>query len=66
KDEIEIEDLMATNITKVLQDLVDLFDPIFGANNKEKITLMDEKETTMKFNSKSLVQYVLSDNNLYE
>ncbi|CAG8825469.1 28807_t:CDS:1, partial [Dentiscutata erythropus] len=40
---------MATDITKVLQDLVDLLDLTFGANNKEKITLVDEEETTMEF-----------------
>ncbi|CAG8475615.1 28659_t:CDS:2 [Gigaspora margarita] len=66
KDEIEIEDLIATDITKVLQDLVDLSDPIFGANNKEEITLIDEEETTMEFDSRSLVQDVLSDDDLYE
>ncbi|CAG8806022.1 31680_t:CDS:2, partial [Gigaspora margarita] len=65
KDEIEIENLMATDITKVLQDLVGLSDPIFEANNKEEITLMDEEETTMKFDSRSLVQNVLSDDDLY-
>ncbi|CAG8843138.1 34453_t:CDS:2, partial [Gigaspora margarita] len=43
------EDLTATNIIKVLQDLVDLSDPIFGASNKEKITLMNKEETTMEF-----------------
>ncbi|CAG8712473.1 3672_t:CDS:2, partial [Gigaspora rosea] len=66
KDEIEIENLIATDITKVLQDLVDQSDPIFEANNKEEITLMDEEETTMEFDSKSLVQDVLNDDDLYE
>ncbi|CAG8743407.1 7060_t:CDS:2, partial [Gigaspora rosea] len=37
--------------TNSLQDLVDLSDPIFGASNKEEITLMDEKETTMEFDN---------------
>ncbi|CAG8799236.1 5509_t:CDS:1, partial [Dentiscutata erythropus] len=41
--------LTATDITKVLQDLIDLSDPIFGANNKEEITLMNKEETTMEF-----------------
>ncbi|CAG8756470.1 23771_t:CDS:1, partial [Dentiscutata erythropus] len=50
----------------VLQDLVDLLDPTFGANNKEEITLMDEEEATMIFYSNSLVQNKLSDSDLYE
>ncbi|CAG8804041.1 44828_t:CDS:2, partial [Gigaspora margarita] len=66
EDEIEIEDLMATDITKVLQDLVNLSNLLFGANNKEEITLIDKEKTNIEFDSKSLVQDVLSDDDLYD
>ncbi|CAG8771474.1 5034_t:CDS:1, partial [Cetraspora pellucida] len=40
KDELEIVNLTANDITMALQDLVDLSDPVFGTNNnQEEITL---------------------------
>ncbi|CAG8805190.1 2359_t:CDS:1, partial [Cetraspora pellucida] len=46
-----------------LQDLVDLSDLIFGANNNQKeITLFNREETNMEFEYMLLVQDTLGDN----
>ncbi|CAG8804952.1 39318_t:CDS:2 [Gigaspora margarita] len=55
KDELNIEDLAANNITMALQDLVDLSDPIFGADNNQEKPIFTNKETSMEFDSRLLV-----------
>ncbi|CAG8511964.1 1675_t:CDS:2, partial [Racocetra fulgida] len=48
--------------------LENLLDPIFGTNNnyQEEITLIDKKETNMKFECTFLVQDALGDSDLYD
>ncbi|RIB16628.1 hypothetical protein C2G38_2316042 [Gigaspora rosea] len=66
RDEIEIMDLIVNDITTVLQDMVDLLDPIFGANNNQEEPILTEEEMNMEFESRSIVQDILSDSDLYE
>ncbi|CAG8777917.1 34174_t:CDS:2, partial [Gigaspora margarita] len=69
EDEMDIVNPTTNDITMALQDLVDLSDPIFGRNNNQgeaQETVSTDEEPSMEFESKSLVQDILSDNNLYE
>ncbi|CAG8693707.1 24035_t:CDS:2, partial [Gigaspora margarita] len=67
---IELCNNLTTNdITMALQDLVDLSDPIFGADNNQVNPILTEeetKETSMEFESRSLVRDMLSDSDLYK
>ncbi|CAG8828724.1 4630_t:CDS:2, partial [Gigaspora margarita] len=63
--EIELH-LAANDITMALQDLVDLSDPIFGADNNQEEPIFTDEETSMEFDSRSLVWDMLSDGDLYE
>ncbi|CAG8835011.1 2241_t:CDS:2, partial [Gigaspora margarita] len=61
-DFMEIELYLAVNdITIALQDLVDLLDPIFGADNTHKKPILTDKETSIEFDSRLLFQDMLSD-----
>ncbi|CAG8855207.1 30684_t:CDS:1, partial [Gigaspora margarita] len=66
RDEIEITDLIVNDITAALQDLVDLSDPIFGANNNQEEPILTQEKINMEFESSPIVQDALGDNDLYE
>ncbi|CAG8749334.1 23207_t:CDS:1, partial [Gigaspora rosea] len=69
ENEMNTVDLTTNDITMVLQDLVDLSDPIFGADNNQVesiLTKEETEETSIEFDSRSLVRDMLSDNDLYE
>ncbi|CAG8818124.1 43821_t:CDS:2, partial [Gigaspora margarita] len=61
EDKMNTEDLAVNDITMALQDLVDLSDPIFGVDNNQEEPIFTDKETSMEFDSRSLVQDMLSD-----
>ncbi|CAG8818722.1 12589_t:CDS:2, partial [Gigaspora margarita] len=65
ENEEEIVNPTANEITMAFQDWVNMSDPIFGLNNnQDAIVLTEEEEANMNFESRSLVQYVLSDSDL--
>ncbi|CAG8842771.1 37979_t:CDS:2, partial [Gigaspora margarita] len=63
--EIELHNNLTTNdIIAALQDLVDLSDLIFGADNNQVESILTEeetKETNIEFESRLLVQDMLSN-----
>ncbi|CAG8814890.1 8740_t:CDS:2, partial [Gigaspora margarita] len=69
KNEMNTVDLTTNNITMAFQDLVNLSDPIFGVDNNQVEPILTEEETektSIEFESRSLVQDILSNSDLYE
>ncbi|CAG8703699.1 1653_t:CDS:1, partial [Dentiscutata erythropus] len=50
-----IIDLLTNDITMAFQDLADLSDPVFGANNNQEELIMTEEKINMEFESRSIV-----------
>ncbi|CAG8746189.1 18064_t:CDS:1 [Gigaspora margarita] len=65
-NEVEFVSLIANEITIALQNWVDLLDSIFGLNNSQEETILSEEEINMEFESRSLVQNILSNSDLVE
>ncbi|CAG8840537.1 40939_t:CDS:2, partial [Gigaspora margarita] len=64
EDEVEVVNFTANEIAIVFQDWVDISDTIFGLSNNQEETILAEEEVNMDFESRSLVQDVLSDSDL--
>ncbi|CAG8848990.1 40645_t:CDS:2, partial [Gigaspora margarita] len=66
EDEEEIVDPTANEITMAFQDWIDISDLIFGLSNNQEEPILAEEEVNMNFESRSLVQDILSDGDLVE
>ncbi|CAG8669295.1 16660_t:CDS:2 [Gigaspora margarita] len=63
---VEKELKLRDDFAKIELHLVNLSDPIFGADNNQEEPIFIDEETSMEFDSRSLVQDMLSDSDLYE
>ncbi|CAG8813227.1 40466_t:CDS:10, partial [Gigaspora margarita] len=55
EDEMNTVDLATNDITMALQDLVDLSDLIFGADNTHEEPILTDEETSMEFNTSTKI-----------
>ncbi|CAG8827872.1 12789_t:CDS:2, partial [Gigaspora margarita] len=66
EDKVEVVNFTANEIAIVFQDWVDISDMIFGLSNNQEENILVEEEVNMDFESRFLVQDILSDSDLGE